>query len=296
MKIKINYKLHYYAAIMAILAYWIRVKFTKKGDIDFDRNMAVDTGKQRRKVQAWLNKNGFKNVRFIDPMKVKKGKVMKSQKNHTEILCAVKNGIGFIAIRGTDNNYDWKVNFKFKPLSTFMGRVHGAYYEGIEATAGEVEKWLKDYGIKKAVVCGHSKGGGQAQLAYGYYDELFDFCKFVQCVTFGAPRVMKKYAAAAYSKKYLGKVFRYVNNNDVVPKVPGPMIARHVDILMYIDRNGKIRGMVSKWRRFWDGIAGRWLGLGDGLPDGIYDHYPQLYGMSVAKKAKAKDIFTDPLS
>jgi triacylglycerol lipase len=94
--------------------------------------------------------------------------------------------------------------------------------------------------------------------------------------TFGSPRVGNR----AFVKEMVNdniNHWRFVNNNDIVTKVPFPFIYRHHGQLVYINHHGNIRKM-TPWQRFKDRWRGRARALAKGqLFDGIFDHSMDLY-------------------
>jgi pimeloyl-ACP methyl ester carboxylesterase len=67
-------------------------------------------------------------------------------------------------------------------------------------------------------VTGHSLGGALALMAAWRLQQ--NFLQVYQVVTFGAPMVGNEAAAAAFQREFPGKIFRYVDVLDVVPKLP----------------------------------------------------------------------------
>jgi hypothetical protein len=67
-------------------------------------------------------------------------------------------------------------------------------------------------------ITGHSLGGALAQLAAWRLHR--QFVPVHQVCTFGAPMVGNEGAAQAFDREFPGKIFRYVNAPDLVPKLP----------------------------------------------------------------------------
>jgi predicted lipase len=65
---------------------------------------------------------------------------------------------------------------------------------------------------------GHSLGGALALLAAWRF--VRQFVPVHQICTFGAPMIGNAAAAAAFEKEFPGKIFRYVDDRDMVPKLP----------------------------------------------------------------------------
>lgn len=67
-------------------------------------------------------------------------------------------------------------------------------------------------------VTGHSLGGAIALLAAWRMER--QFLKVHQVYTFGAPMIGNPAAAEAFQKHFPGRIFRYVDTRDPVPKLP----------------------------------------------------------------------------
>jgi hypothetical protein len=67
-------------------------------------------------------------------------------------------------------------------------------------------------------VTGHSLGGALALLAAWRFHR--QFIPVHQIYTFGAPMIGNPAAAQAFEKEFPGQIFRYVDEKDLVPKLP----------------------------------------------------------------------------
>jgi hypothetical protein len=67
-------------------------------------------------------------------------------------------------------------------------------------------------------VTGHSLGGALALLAAWLFQRKF--IAVHQVYTFGAPMIGNAAATKAFDQEFAGKIFRYVNPSDPVPKLP----------------------------------------------------------------------------
>lgn len=67
-------------------------------------------------------------------------------------------------------------------------------------------------------VCGHSLGGALALLAAWRMERAA--LPVHQVYTFGAPMVGNAAAAAAFEKQFAGRVFRFIDVKDIVPRLP----------------------------------------------------------------------------
>jgi triacylglycerol lipase len=136
-----------------------------------------------------------------------------------------------VAFRGTEPNrpMDWFVDFRATcdPWDhKDAGKVHSGFYNalrnvwGVTLPNGEVlPRRLVNRGSKTIWITGHSLGGALAELCAA--QALFVSRIPVQGVyTFGQPRVGTKDFADAVNAKLGSGIFRFVNDRDIVPRVP----------------------------------------------------------------------------
>ena len=67
-------------------------------------------------------------------------------------------------------------------------------------------------------ITGHSLGGALALLAAWLFKRRF--VPVHEVCTFGAPMIGDREACAAFDREFAGRIFRYVNGRDPVPKLP----------------------------------------------------------------------------
>ena len=212
------------------------------------------------------------------------------------------NAFMVLAFRGSQEPRDWLTNFTTQlrnftiykdgvpTLSSYQGRVHKGFFLAwaiIEKSVlSQIEQWREKFGepLPPLYVTGHSLGGALATIAAaGLADNGVEIAGVY---TFGQPRVGDRAFVRQLATITHGKVFRYVNNNDIVPHVPPPFslwnptrFYGHVGSATYFNRKGIITPNAehSLSARATDVLLALMKGLsGRGL-DHISDHRMEYY-------------------
>ena len=195
-----------------------------------------------------------------------------------------------VVCRGTEPN-EWNdIKADANALSVIAetaGKVHRGFKKEVDDLWPRLEHALKD-NEKPLWFAGHSLGGAMATICAGR-------CKLAEIrsnpeglFTFGSPRVG--------NKRYINFVrlrhYRFVNNNDVVCRVPPSFFGyRHCGRELYFDAKGSLRDYRS-WRRFRDRWYGFFLSLRKGQLDHLSDHsmarYIEYVKQAIADEASGK--------
>jgi triacylglycerol lipase len=129
------------------------------------------------------------------------------------------NKSAVIVFRGTDNTVDWIVNLVTTTTSVEHGDIHRGFSNACQPLQSQVKDALQKHKIKRVWLCGHSLGGALAIVSA--YDLLADQnIDVAGVVTFGQPAVAKFDLAQYIDTRLLGKYARFVNRNDIVPRLP----------------------------------------------------------------------------
>ncbi|NJO39951.1 MAG: lipase family protein [Cyanobacteria bacterium CRU_2_1] len=225
-----------------------------------------DTEKAEQQGRSW----GFEQVYFFD------------EKETQAILLANHEKI-IVGFRGSETVLeDWITDFKIRKTSSPCGNVHRGFkaalnpiWTGIEETIEQLRDPLPQRKQQTLWFTGHSLGGALATMATA-------FCKFNEqpivvngLYTYGQPRVGSEKFAANFNAAFKGQTFRFVNNNDVVTRVP-PSICdySHVGQLKYFNQIGEFKSDADLgwWSTFWDRLDGHLESFHRRSPDSIDDH------------------------
>jgi len=210
-------------------------------------------------VKAILGKAGISDVRVLE---------------REGALCIVAGDL--VAFRGTTDMRDVlrDIDAWLTPADT--GRVHRGFKKTLEPLWEELSAHL---GNRPVWFTGHSMGAALATLAGTRHANTR------AVYTYGSPRV----GDAAYGKSAEAPIYRVVNNNDLVTRMPPLTSFRHVGTLHYLDSAGEMRvepGLAGRLRSQFAGHNSHlvesirhWLaGDFDAIPYGsLVDHSPQHY-------------------
>ncbi len=155
-----------------------------------------------------------------------------------------------IAFRGTASLRDWitDAEFPLRSLPGTKGRVHAGFWQAVESVLGAIQARVGGGATtggtvvcdgKPMVLTGHSLGGALAVLAAFRLANLGYPVRAVY--TFGQPRVGDRAFAEAYAARLGARTFRAVNQNDVVPRVPGVLLGyHHAGVEAFINVTGRL--------------------------------------------------------
>ena len=157
-------------------------------------------------------------------------------------------------------------------LSETVGRVHRGFKTEADDIWPYVEKELESNELP-LWFCGHSLGGAMAKICAGRCLVSPIRSEPEELYTYGSPRVGNKEYVRSVDLEH----FRWVNNNDIVTRVPPVLFGyRHSGKEIYINNVGTIQE-ISGWRRVKDRLAGFLGGLTRFRIDQLSDHSTMAY-------------------
>ena len=160
-----------------------------------------------------------------------------------------------------------------------VGRVHRGFKREVDDLWPRLEQALVS-NERKLWFTGHSLGGAMTAISAGRCRLSHIRSTPEMVVTFGSPRVG--------NKRYVNHVrldyYRWVNNNDIVPRVPPRWLGyRHAGEEIYLNRRGRISKAKGLAR-----VQDRWLGFIKSLGRWRIDHFSDhLMGEYVAAIERA---------
>ena len=200
-----------------------------------------------------------------------------------------------LTFRGSQQMADWKTNFRFR-LKKFTvidtqqvealptGEVHRGFQTAWESVEKRVLFQIKKWWTPDTLlwVTGHSLGGALAALAATSLE--YQGFKVSGLYTYGQPRVGDWQFVRQVNARMGDRMFRYVNNNDIVPLVPPPFnilnptrLYGHMGQFRYFNFRGKLEKKSLLGQRWGDRLLGFILSVRQPGPDIITDHMMEFY-------------------
>ncbi|MCZ2340443.1 MAG: lipase family protein [Bacteroidales bacterium] len=151
--------------------------------------------------------------------------------------------VAVVVFRGTDDNSDWLVNLDRNSVETPHGAIHRGFHSAYQPLKPQILKLLEPLSAKHLWITGHSLGGALAVVCA--YDLIENEQKSVDgIVTFGQPMVARVKLADHLDSILLGRYARFVNDADIVPRVPPSHT--HCGSLVWFTGNGIKRSKVKR--------------------------------------------------
>nr|WP_242045876.1 lipase family protein [Leptolyngbya sp. FACHB-16] len=278
-----------------------------KGLKDFDVRTALSLAKASQLIYQDLSYvkeisrrwgiNVEKNFEYID-----------SHAQDTQAFLFKTDEYIVVAFRGSQEIKDWQTNFSTRlkkfALTTQMepldeditpprGQVHRGFQTAWDSVERRILRQIQHWNEGRAVplpllITGHSLGGALATVAAASLVKR----KFpVQGLyTFGQPRVGDLIFVTEISLALKGRVFRFVNNNDIVPHIPPPYLPWnpfrlyvHIGQTRYFNARGSLMRYPNPVLRLLDFFIGL---IRDSFEPGfdlIKDHYMEYYISNLEK-------------
>jgi pimeloyl-ACP methyl ester carboxylesterase len=144
-----------------------------------------------------------------------------ARKHHSfgniEVAFVREKGVNYLVFRGSDEFSDWWTNICFFSKKVRgIGKFHRGFLNNIRAHRDEILAIIPEkYKDQQIIICGHSKGGAEAQL-------FALFCRDIAgaVITFGAPKPIKRIYDAEIEEWLREITTHYIITFDNVTKLP----------------------------------------------------------------------------
>lgn len=177
---------------------------------------------------AWATAAGFTHINTFN------------RENIQGFWCTADD-VALLAFRGTSNPGQWLRDARFYPVKHPWGRVHEGFQDGVADV--ELDLQLIDDAAKRAKylwITGHSLGGALALIAAARW-KMAGIKSSIY--TYGQPMVGLDGFADRFAIELPGRLVRFVNQSDIVPRVPPGF--SHTGILKRIVRPGVLEAAVA---------------------------------------------------
>ncbi|MBW8311757.1 MAG: lipase family protein [Rhizobium sp.] len=168
-----------------------------------------------------------------------------------------------LAFRGTEMTLeDWMTDAdarQHEPPWEEAGEgvgIHKGFHDALERVWDEVATRLTE-ARRPIWITGHSLGGALALLAASRLTRERPALPVAGVYTFGQPRIGSNAWTKTLPIQLQQRIFRYVNDNDIVPLVPpqSPIDYEHVGQARYFDGSGRLHHTRTVWERIAEQIT-----------------------------------------
>jgi V8-like Glu-specific endopeptidase len=154
-----------------------------------------------------------------------------------QCFVASTDDLVMVSFRGTESTADWLSNLNVIAVDTdAYGTVHAGFFNQFTALRGEIEQIFRSRPQRPVLITGHSLGGALALLGAATWVEAEPLQGLY---TYGQPMVGKADFVRSVRRRLLDRYYRFVNDSDVVPRVPPGY--RHSGQLYHFDARGGLK-------------------------------------------------------
>lgn len=191
----------------------------------------------------------------------------------TECFICENETHAYLVFRGSNDLQDWVTNLDMTLIDSEQGRVHRGFANALDNAWDRVLDDITGRAPlrRKLVVGGHSQGAALARQAV---KRLLDAGVAVEWLfAFAPPRDGDVAHADAMDAMCYDRHYYFVNNNDIVPRVPPRSLGySHSGQCLYFSEAGELLGRPGWLRQLMDRLDGRFQDLFEPGTDGIKDH------------------------
>jgi V8-like Glu-specific endopeptidase len=174
-------------------------------------------------VQAQAQGWGFSDCKFLE-------------RKAAQGFLAWTADLMLVSFRGTESAADWISNLNVSTRTIpGIGPVHAGFLGQFQALQPELERLMRAWPSLPLLITGHSLGGGIAMVAAASWANSRTV---LALYTYGQPAAAKGNAASAINTILSSRYHRFVNDADIVPRVPP--LYQHAGHLLQFDDEGRV--------------------------------------------------------
>ena len=155
--------------------------------------------------------------------------------NDTQCFIGSSPSFTLISFRGTESLRDWLTDLNVVSIEREYGRLHRGFFSAFEDVREQLEDRIRDAGSLPLMLTGHSLGGALATVAAAEWHGMFDMQSIY---TYGQPAIGKGSFGSFFEANLGDQLFRIVNDDDVIARVPPTY--DHVGQLKHLDSDGNL--------------------------------------------------------
>ncbi|MAV94710.1 MAG: lipase [Euryarchaeota archaeon] len=174
----------------------------------------------------------------------------------------------------------------FPVVAETIGRVHGGFKGEVDKLWDKIqEDIIREQAKRDVWFTGHSLGAAMSTILASRCRGETTIVNPQELFTFGSPRV----GWASYINNFPFKHYRFVNNADIVCRVPFYIMGyRHHGECQYFNHYGNLRNLTG-WQRTKDTWRGIFRGLAKGKFDSVADHNIKQYILHIKKMVDGQE-------
>lgn len=210
----------------------------------------------------------------------------------TQLFIAHSGSAVIIAFRGTKEFKDWLTDAGIDFRITVHGRVHKGFDQALDSVWSQITGTLirVQQNAQSLWITGHSLGGALAALAAARFCLDIDqqiYKPVNGLYTFGQPRIGDRSFVKTLDGEIKSRYFRFVNDNDLVPRVPDRLNQyQEGGSIRFFDSKGILHEDVSFWFEFLERIKGSYQQKLDLTPSFIEHHFIDKYIANIQKNLR----------
>ncbi|MCY2988162.1 MAG: lipase family protein [Planctomycetota bacterium] len=196
------------------------VLLARASEVAYEPNAAI--------ISAWAVKQGFSSATPFN-------------QGNIQGFHARSPDVALLVFRGTSNLGQWVRDARLIPADHPWGRVHIGFRNGLQNVEDHLQQFEAAAAQAQHVwVTGHSLGGALAVLAAA---RLQRNGIGARSYTYGQPRVGLSGFAERFDAELTGRLVRFINQSDIVPRLPPGLLYRHCGLVKRIVSPGNLESL-----------------------------------------------------